>query len=153
MTASKTNSGAPASRRLKPQEESGGPEQANPQSRLESGAPSSRTASQPFQATAGRARQVVEDAEESRAPFRQATLLLIGKAAFELAAGSEDKWDQVQKLIKLLLDAEHQEIERRKVAALETRASAAAGEAGLAPSKGGLTEETIREIEAAAKLL
>ncbi|MCX6904970.1 MAG: hypothetical protein NTW03_16125 [Verrucomicrobia bacterium] len=70
-------------------------------------------------------------------------------AAFKLAAGPDDKWDKVQKMIKLLLDAEHQEIERRKVAAQETRAS----EAGLAPSKGGLTEETIREIEAAAKLL
>jgi len=92
-----------------------------------------------------------------RTDWNSATMELVKQVSFEIMSGQQVDTKTAEKFIKLILKADAQDVDKRKLAMLEEKSSSAkaALEAATAKAKagGGISEETLKELEEAAKLL
>lgn len=96
-------------------------------------------------------------AEAGKTDWDSASIELLKQAAFEAMSNPEADPEAVERIFKLLLKARALDQSGRRIELLEAQAAQAKAQleaaAGRAKAGGGISEETLREIEAAAKLL
>ncbi len=104
--------------------------------------------------------EIAEEAKSRPGQFDAATLDAIKQKAFELSLNPQAAPKDVKSLFMLLLKARDQELKNkdieiklRRLEMIERNAAQAKETLAAVASRGGLSPETIREIEEAAKLL
>ncbi len=107
------------------------------------------------QIAALKAETLVEEA--GKTDWSAATLELVKQVSFEMLSREDFDPKTVERFLKVVLKAEAQDVDERKLALLEAKAAEAKDKldaiTNKAKSKGGLTEETLKQIEEAAGLL
>jgi hypothetical protein len=101
-----------------------------------------------------KAEAILEGADTSQ--FDVAAMHKLKEMAFEMMLTGDAKPDTIEKLMKLVLKAQSQDHDARRLKLLEDKAAEAKAAINVALSSaksGGVTEETIRKIEEAAGLL